>query len=275
MSVLAEISVADADAKTSAIYRGLMQAAGAGAPALIFRHMATYPGLLEWVWHAVGPDLSPGWPSQAVWGIVRAQPVVSLPPLTAGDLAGLGVDSEGRLGISRTVANYNRMNPVMLVTIGALRILMRNDAIPETTAGFPTDTAALPPPLSELPAPPRVADLDPELRAILAELRRTLPDAGSEVTPTLYRHLSLWPLFMAELGRRIADRLDDMDRATHVLADACGPLIHALAKRAEARISAPAPLPDPAPLLKVMDSFAYVIPHMVAVGAAVEKALPE
>ena len=72
MKPLDEIPVATADPDTLAIYQRLMTAAGSGSPALIFRHMAVTPGLLDWVWQAVGDDVKTGWVREAVWDIIAA-----------------------------------------------------------------------------------------------------------------------------------------------------------------------------------------------------------
>lgn len=274
MSALPEVPMAQATGETLAVYRKLMTAAGSGSPALIFRHMATYPGLLGWLWRAVGRDVESGWPCRAVWDIVARQPKVPLAPFPAGDLAAWGVDPGVKATIGHMLTSYNRMNPVNLVAVGAARALIAGEELPVTET-FSKAAAAPPAPPPDLPPPLAMAGLPPDLRQAIDGICRTIPRVDTDVTPTMYRHFAHWPAFMAAVAERIDAKLPDIDRATHALAADCRPLMAALKARAGRDIGPP-PVADPAPLLKVLDTFSgYVIPHMVVIGEALEAALAE
>jgi len=273
MSNLPEVHLAEADPATLAIYRKLMTAAGSGSPALIFRHMATYPGLLDWFWRAVGPEVEAGWPCRAVWEIVAREPIVPLPPITPELLARSGVDAAARATVGHMLVSYNRMNPMNLVATGAARALLTED---RPDAGkFDQAPAAPPAPPPDLPRPLAIGSLDPGLRASVRALCRTIPDIGVDVTPTMYLHFAHWPKFMAAVAERLDPAMDRIDEATHALHAACRPLIGALLEKARGRKPGPPPMTDPAPLVRVLDGFAYVIPHMVVVGTALAAALPD
>lgn len=273
MTSLPEVHFADADGPTLAVYRKLMTAAGSGSPALIFRHMATYPGLLDWFWRAVGPEVEAGWPCRAVWDIVARQPVVPLPAFTSEGLTQSGVDAAARATIGHMLTSYNRMNPMNLVATGAARAMLTGD-LPEAGA-FDETPSAPPAPPPDLPRPLPIASLAPALHTSVRALCRTIPDIGVDVTPTMYLHFAHWPKFVALVAERLDPAMDRIDAATHALHDACRPLIGALLEKAQARNSGPPPMADPAPLVKVLDGFAYVIPHMVVVGTALETALAD
>jgi hypothetical protein len=278
MTSFPEVHFADADPATLRVYRNLMTAAGSGSPALIFRHMATYPGLLDWIWAAVGADVEAGWPGVAVWQIVKDQGAVSLPAFTGDELADAGLDGDARTTVGHMLTSYNRMNPVNLIAVGAARALIAGDDLPPPAQPFSEAPATPPAPPPDLPRPLKLAGLDAGLQAAIAGICRTIPKAeiaGApvDVTPTMYLHFAHWPAFMHQVARRLDAALPEIDAATHAFHAACRPLIGQLLAKAKARNPGPVPMADPTPLLRVMDTFAYVIPHMVVVGAALEAAL--
>ncbi|MGI9408555.1 MAG: hypothetical protein ACR2OV_00675, partial [Hyphomicrobiaceae bacterium] len=52
---LAELREADAPAAIVAIYEDIKRATGIPQVNLIFRHLATVPGMLAWTWDLLGP----------------------------------------------------------------------------------------------------------------------------------------------------------------------------------------------------------------------------
>jgi hypothetical protein len=278
MTTFPEVPFAEADPATLTIYRKLMTAAGSGSPALIFRHMATYPGLLDWVWAAVGDDLDAGWPREAVMRIVENQPRVLLPTFGAGELAADGVDATAREVIGHMLTSYNRMNPVNLIAVGAARALIAGDDLAPPAFPFSEHAAEPPAPPPDLPAPLKMEAIDDALNARIANICRTIPKAeiagaAVDVTPTMYRHFAIWPGFMNSVADRLDLAMEQLDTETLGFAAACRPLVSQLLQKAKARNVGPAPLDDPAQLLQVLDTFGYVIPHMVVVGEALEEAL--
>jgi hypothetical protein len=155
MKPLEEISVVKADPNTLAIYHRLMIAAGSGSPALIFRHMAVTPGLLEWIWQAVADDVKAGWVRDAVWDIVAATPTVPIEPITPSILAETGVDANARRIIGDMLISYNRMNLLNLILIGAVRTLISSTSLPKQTWRASRQGSLPPPAPTELPPPPK------------------------------------------------------------------------------------------------------------------------
>ncbi len=278
MSKFPEVLFADADGPTLAIYRKLMTAAGSGSPALIFRHMATYPGLLDWFWAAVGPDVEAGWPGVAVWRIVAEQPRLNLPAFIGGELAAAGIDADSRATVGHMLTSYNRMNPINLVAVGAARALIAGDDLPPPATPFAEAPATPPAPPPDLPPPLPMDGLADGLAEAIAKICRTIPDtkiagAAIDVTPTMYRHFAHWPVFMQAVAERLDAAMPGIDAATHALAQDCRPLIGQMLAKAKARQPGPLPLADTTDLIRVLDTFAYVIPHMVVIGEALADAL--
>lgn len=274
MKPLEEIPVASADPDTLAIYRRLMTAAGSGSPALIFRHMAVTPGLLNWIWQAVGDDVEAGWVRDAVWEIVAATPPVPIDPITSLVLSETGIDADARRVIGEMLISYNRMNPLNLILIGAVRKLISDTNLVKPASQALRQVSSPPPKPSELPPPPLVSELEPALQEAIRGLCKTLPDVGGEVTPTLYRHFGIWPQFMMAVANRLTDQLHELDRATYAMNEACEPLVLDLAQRAKARLDGPPPITNLSGLITVLDGFGYVIPHLVVVGHSIDAALP-
>jgi len=164
MKPLEEIPVATADPDTLAIYHRLMTAAGSGSPALIFRHMAVTPGLLDWIWRAMGDDVEDGWIRDAVWDIVTATPPVPIDPITPSVLSETGIDAGARRMINNMLLSYNRMNPLNLILIGAVRALIAGTGLQEPVKRAPGQVSPPPPAPPELPSPPKISEMDPALQ---------------------------------------------------------------------------------------------------------------
>jgi hypothetical protein len=60
MALLAELAERDATGEKGAIYSEIRRLGGVPMVALIFRHLATLPGTLEWAWGVVGPSWRAG-----------------------------------------------------------------------------------------------------------------------------------------------------------------------------------------------------------------------
>ena len=232
--------------------------------------MAVTPGLLEWVWNALGDDVETGWVREAVWGIVAATPPVPIEPITPSVLTNTDIDADARRVINDILTSYNRMNPLNLILIGATRMLISDTSLlkPDQL----TSKQISPPPLApkELPPPPMVSELEPALQNAIKGLCKGFPDVGGEITPTLYRHLGIWPRFMMAVANRLKAQLDELNQATFAMQKSCESLILDLAQRAKARLSSPPPITDFSTLITVLDGFGYVIPYLIVVGRSVD-----
>ena len=55
MATFAEIRETDASPHVAALYADIKAATGTPQVNLIFRHLATFPGVLDWAWAVLGP----------------------------------------------------------------------------------------------------------------------------------------------------------------------------------------------------------------------------
>jgi hypothetical protein len=273
---LAEIKESEAVGAVAEIYADFRHALGVPMVNLIFRHMATVPGCLEWAWAHIGPAYVSGAAIAAAQRLMDGVADIDL-ALDAGALAAAGVDEAARAEIGATCAAYARANPVNLIGLKALRFVL--EETPEARARRKPQRGLIP-----RPAPARLAALPPmvdmasapdDTRERLHRLARQLHGADGPVIPSFYRHFGAWPAVLDLLHARLAPviaagRLTDLALALE--RDAHGP----------ARLmyfDCPAPrLPPPSPevvdtLKELIDRFPTNICKMTLVARAVGKAV--
>ena len=75
MSFLAELAEREATGEKAKIYEEMRRLGGVPMVALIFRHLATLPGAVEWMWTAIGPAWRTGQLQEAAWQVARDAPL--------------------------------------------------------------------------------------------------------------------------------------------------------------------------------------------------------
>lgn len=190
---LPEIPESEATGRIAEIYRAILDATGLPSTNLVWRHMASRPGVLEWAYDALEEAFSAG-----AFRVLGAAIASSLPPPAMPRLAEDGSLDRATLESAASVmAFYNRANPINLVALSALRRVLAGEA---TDAAFDE----VPPAHDPLPALPRLArHIDSGTAARMASLARTINDADSALMPTALRHLANWPATIAALQERV------------------------------------------------------------------------
>jgi hypothetical protein len=273
---LPELSEQEAPAEIRAIYDEIKACCRVPMVALIYRHLATHDGLLEWSWRALAPAMRSGSLSAAARRAAGQQSAGALPPLSEDGARALGLQPMDLAAIGYIVTAYNTANPHNII---AVRVLMRLLAADEASggggdAGQPVAAANFPtlPPLvqlEEMPAP---------LAAALRRLRIAGDDGGRGIVPTLYRHLGHWPAYLLAQ----AEALEPLFTSGAVEAAASG--IAARADDEAARLVAELAAHDTPQgrptgdaretLLATLAAFAVTIPEMITVGRLMAEALP-
>lgn len=277
MDVLPEVSVADAEGAVADIFRSIMESSGTGTPALIIRHFAVFPGFLEWTWQAVGDELDGGRIILHALDAVDRTPKVSLPALSTDDLRSAGVDGSGEALLRAILASYNRMNPMNYSLIATVRTLLAEpDGAPGAAMALPEPTPRSLAPCRPLPPPVAVADMPEDLQRTMVDLSDAIPQGGARLVPTLYRHMALWPDLVRQVAPAVLAAIRDgrVTAAQTRLQSEMAPLIAAVTARARRKGLPPVPLPDPAAMVRTLDSFLTAIPQMTVIGTALETAMP-
>ena len=268
MAFLAELAERDATGDKAAIYAEMKRLGGVPMVALIFRHLATIPGGLEWMWGAIGPAWRQGILQEAAWRIAREAPLEPLAPIPREALAALGVGDAGLAEIHVALDAYNRANPENMLSILCLLRLLGGARVTEPLAARGWTPPAAPGPLVAMMD---VATMPREVAALLDLVAAPGEANGPRVVQSLYRHFAHRPAFLALAVTLLRQRFDDgsIERSVASIAASMNIAADSIARG----LSAP-PVPDPA-IRAVCERFSgAVIPQMIVVGALLERALP-
>lgn len=265
--LLAELPERDATGPVKDIYEEMKRLGGVPMVALIFRHLATRPGALEWLWDAIGPAWRSGRLQQAAWRIAREAPLEAIAPLPRPALRAFGIDEGGEREVRDVLVAYNRANPENMLTIlCALRLLpgARASGALESRPWTPPPARAIVPMIDVRAMPREVSD-------VLDLVAAPGEPGGPRVVQSLYRHFGHRPAFLAAAITLLRARFDDgsIDRSVEG--------IHAaMSREAEAIVPSLSAPPCPQPSIEsVCSRFSgRVIPQMIVVGRLLEDALP-
>ncbi len=267
---LPELAEADAPADIRAIYQGLRDAAASPIAALIWRHIATHPGALEACWTSLAPVVANGRLAHMAWRVARERtPSDLLPRIEPRARPLLGISPDDALAIQALAEAYNRANPFNLLAVLTLLARIGDDAAAQPDAA-PSPTT-LPPPIERaLPFMTPPSDMSPDVRWLLNDLRFGDTSTLDSVVPSLFRHLTGWPAYLAVLHVSLAPMYRDGR-----MADSARRVQEAMAVEAvklAREISPVRPLADNPALQATMQRFGGgFIPMMVVVGSAMSR----
>lgn len=276
-SRLPELSEQDAGPGIAAIYEEIKACCRVPMVALIYRHLATHDGVLEWSWRALAPVMRSGALSRAAEEAAASPIDISLPPLAPDAAKALGLKPMDIATIAYIATAYNTANPHNIIAVRVLMTLLAADQAQGSTAadaGTPAAAATFPalPPLVQL------EDMPPALAERLGRLRVAGDDGSRGIVPTLYRHLAHWPEYLSVS----AEALEPLFRSGEI--EAAAARIASGADAAAVRLGgelAAHDSPEGRPtggareaLLATLGAFASTIPEMIAVGRLMVDALP-
>lgn len=220
---LPEIKENDAKGHIAALYDDIRAVIGVPMINLIFRHMATVPGCLDWAWATTRPLYLSGAIPKAAAALTES----ILPGQTAdltGPISAAGLSTDDIDGMSRVLDSYGRANPMNLVGLKVIDLAL--DQMPQD------DTVGQAPAVSDemLLTPEGMPDLLPMIdpttapdrtRGALSRLARQIHGGDTGVIPSLYRHFGAWPDFLEELESALEPTLSGgiEDAAQSMLAD--------------------------------------------------------
>ena len=270
MTSFREVAEAEATGEVALVYEEVRRTYAVPYVSSLFRHLATYPGLLPWAWRVLRPALVSGAVQHLAWRRVDVSELPPLPRLSREALAGLGVDAASLPAIRTVCESFTRVSPINLVVAACLSRLLEGGprvASPKITL----KPADLPAPLPAMPGMVPAVAMTPKTTAVLSTFETDL--AGEVFVPGLYRILAHWPGFLAHLS----DALGTLLRDPAVL-DACE-RITAVAPSVLATLETPV---EPAPLspaetaavLSAVRTYRGTSPQMVGFGTLILEALP-
>ena len=124
MRRMREILEGDAVGSVAMIYNEIRDYYRAPYVSSLFRHLATYPGLLEWMWKLLGPHVKSGRIQVTGWSQVDISKLEPIKGLTERDLINLGINCEQVTVIKNVCETFVRVSPINLVVSGCLQKLM-------------------------------------------------------------------------------------------------------------------------------------------------------
>ncbi len=185
------IPEAEATGKTREIFEDLKATLGVSVVNLIWRHLATMDGGLEWAWAAAKPIYTSG-AAGAAEARMRAALIPPMPePLVGGALHLVGLDGEARRTARAVVAAYDRGNALNLMALTAL--------VTAPSGSAPTLASATQAQGEAVPLPPVLSEgnVSADTWRMVLALNTFGARPDEPILATLYRHLAHWPGLLA------------------------------------------------------------------------------
>jgi hypothetical protein len=271
---LPEIREADASGDVADIYDQLRRGLRLPIFNLIYRHFATIPGGLRFVWSRLSEPLRDGSLDQARERLAARLEIANAVHLDSTALRAAAANPSDQSDILAITALYNRGNITNLIGLTAIRMLLDAPMSGTELLPSPARWQSAEEPHVDIRPLPRIDALSPDSARLVRSLAAHHSGAASGVTPSLYLHLGYWPDFLAALAHGLAApfadgsfaRAGDMTRqfAEHEAAA----LLPAM------RSSPPAPSGVASAIEPTIHLFTRkVIPEMVPIGLAISGAL--
>lgn len=202
---LPELPEHAATGQIAEIYQDLRESLGIPNVNLVFRHMATVPGCLQWAWQR----LAPLYRTAAIHEIAADLTAVAQPVLESLHRPAFGPSISAVAG---TLESYIRANPINMVGLAALTA-----ALDEKKSGAPL-AAHGPPiclePIAQILPMADLATLSADTIGRLRELARQVHGDDGPVIPSVFRHFAPWPAALDGIAQVVAElfHTDQLDR---------------------------------------------------------------
>ena len=273
--LLAELPEAQACGEQRRIYLEIKRLSAVPMVALIYRHLATIPGALEWAWALVEPALRSGRLQKRAWELAAEAAIPGRRTIARAALRAVGIDAVAETSIVQVLQAYNRANPVNMLVVGCVAQHLtgqdeRNGAVAAASGWQPPPAPA---PLPPMVNPAAMAPAVRELALLLTD--RDDGRAPSPLWPSLYRHLAHWPPFLGYASVLVIPEFAAIDASAEQLRSR----VHAASVELARELPLPAALPAPdaaqrAGLQSAIERFSLRIPEMVVIGGLLLRALP-
>lgn len=212
--VILTISEKEADPSVTAIFADIKETLGVPFVNLIWRHLATIPGGLNMTWSLAKP-LYVSQVLNASARTLRAQTTLvdRVTPWPDSVRTTLGLSAQDKSEIVLLLEDYGHANSRALLVLSYLHASLSGESLSGNISGNKVEpkgshTAALIDPLARVeqnkdalikPARPlpATADLPTNVVALIKILNTFGEPMPSPAEPSLYRHLSYWPSFLA------------------------------------------------------------------------------
>jgi hypothetical protein len=209
------VTEAGATGEIADIFADIRHVYQVGVVNLVWRHLATFPGALPWVWQSVKPVYVDSTIKREAAALRASIALPDLPLFPKAALAAIGL-SEGDVEQIRAVlAAYDRTNVMALIALSAVECKIagtggeHDSAVAERTEAPASSQAKL-----ILPSLLSLAEMSPETAELVVTINRLGSQRDAQILASMYRHLAHWPPYLALAWTIIAPldadtRLDD------------------------------------------------------------------
>jgi hypothetical protein len=187
-----------ATGETAEIFADIRSTLNVEVVNLIWRHLATFPGALQWVWASLkplylGPAIVPA------DNIRKTLALPHLPPLSRDTLRAAGLDVSALSSIRAILDSYQHTNALALVCFSAFLARFQGAEASQKATPFPVDSdkSHLPPSRVALPRLIPMTEMNPSLANLIYELNGFGEDGDAALVASMYRHLAHWPTYLA------------------------------------------------------------------------------
>ena len=269
-----EILEAEAVGSIAMIYDEIRNYYRAPYVSSLFRHLATYPGFLEWVWKILGPHLQNGRIQTTGWSHVDISKLEPIKSLSRRDLIDLGVSYNELPVIKNICETFVRVSPVNLVVSGCLQKIMHQQNLVQESETA-NEKVTLPEPLIEMPPMVTWSGLSDEQKKLLGVFETVL--AGEKFVPGIYLVLARWPLFLGYAAEQLGPKLKDEKilKRCERIADKIFESSEEVLKSIDvSNSSPPVNSSQKKNILSAISTYRQTSPQMVGFGSLLLKALP-
>jgi hypothetical protein len=269
------VTEAGATGEIADIFADIRHVYQVGVVNLIWRHLATFPGALPWVWQSVKPVYLDGTINREAAALRASIALPDLPVFPAAALAAVGLSERDVEQIRAVLAAYDRTNAMALTALSAVDCkIASTDGKHDSVVAERTEASASSQAKLILPSLLGLAEMSPETADLVVTMNRFGAQRDAPMLASMYRHLAHWPPYLALAWAMIAPldadaRLDDA-------------ILDVLAKARESGRRVATRLPTPsltlphavrADVTHALDCFTSdLIPRMVVIGALLRRA---
>lgn len=233
------ISEKEAVPGVAAIFKDIKETLGVPFVNLIWRHLATIPGGLEMTWSLAKPLYSSTILSASARALREQTKLVdTLSPWPPSVREALGLSLKDKGEIVLLLEDYGHANSRALLILSYLHASMsaqvtsgrKSDLKPVMSSGLIDPLARLDEksmPIKPARPLPATAELTAEMVTLIKILNTFGEPMPSPAEPSLYRHLSYWPSFLAAFwlavepmerqGLLVGEAINMYDRAVHTV----------------------------------------------------------